>query len=124
MLLSPVVIYCNMFVHVRICLCVQGADGSEHTRNPSFDNNTNPNNNAPYTSSSSSNPSPPAIPPLPESILTRNRSTPERSGSTVAKIISQFQEAVKTNHVIYNIYFIILLFIVHLDLDVLFGACL
>lgn len=42
---------------------------------------------------------PPNIPPLPQSHLQRTQQSPEKSGS-VAKIISQFQEAVNVSNVI------------------------
>lgn len=42
---------------------------------------------------------PPNIPPLPQSHLQRTPQSPEK-GSSVAKIISQFQEAVNVSNVI------------------------
>lgn len=63
------------------CDVVQGADGSDSGK-------ATPRSISP-------NPTPPAIPPLPTN-HDLNKMTPERKGS-VAKIISQFQEAAKNS---------------------------
>lgn len=63
------------------CVVVQGADGSDSGK-------ATPRSVSP-------NPIPPAIPPLPSS-HDLHKMTPERKGS-VAKIVSQFQEAAKNS---------------------------
>lgn len=80
-------------LYVLVCLqcscIVQGADGSDSGK-------VTPRSLSP-------NPTPPTIPPLPINHHDLNKHTPERKGS-VAKIISQFQEAAKNSPNVIKLY--------------------